>query len=48
MEKYQGAGLLRNDKPLAGPADRHITLYRFVFPVKREAAAETARFDAVG
>ncbi len=37
LEKYHGATLLRNDKPLAGPADTHITLYRFVFPVKREA-----------
>jgi len=39
LEKYQGAALLRNDKPLAGPQDRHVTLYRFVFPVKREAPA---------
>ncbi len=38
MEKYQGAALLRDDKLLAGPADKHITLYRFVFPVKREAS----------
>ncbi|MGA2059315.1 MAG: hypothetical protein ABSG67_02450 [Thermoguttaceae bacterium] len=38
LEKYQGAALMRDEKPLAGPADRHITLYRFVFPVKREAS----------
>ena len=39
LAKYQGAALLRNDKPLAGPEDRHVTLYRFIFPVKHEAPA---------
>jgi hypothetical protein len=41
-EKNHGAMLLRNDKSLAGPADKHITLYRFVFPVKREASTPEA------
>ena len=40
LQKYHGAALLRDDKPLAGPADRHITLYRFVFPVKHEVSTE--------
>ena len=43
LEKYQGAALLRDEKPLAGPADKHITLYRFVFPVKREVSSSETR-----
>jgi hypothetical protein len=31
-----GATLLRDGKPLAGTQDEHITMYRFVFPVKKE------------
>jgi hypothetical protein len=36
----QGATLLRDGIPMADPADMHLTLYRFVFPVKRVASAE--------
>jgi len=35
-EKNQGAVLLRNGKPLGGSKVQHTTMYRFVFPVKRE------------
>jgi len=35
-EKLQGAALLRDGRPLVDAADRHPTIYRFVFPVKRE------------
>jgi hypothetical protein len=38
-ETSHGAALLRDAKPLTGPADKHITLYRFVFPVKRVASS---------
>jgi hypothetical protein len=34
QEKNHGAALLRDAKPLTGPTDKHITLYRFIFPVK--------------
>ena len=30
-----GAQLLRDGKPLGGAGDRHVTIYRFVFPVTR-------------
>jgi hypothetical protein len=33
---HRGARLLRGGRPLAGPEDRHWTVYRFVFPVARE------------
>ncbi len=35
-EKSQGASLLRDGQPLADSPDKHLTIYRFVFPVKRE------------
>ena len=31
----QGAQLLRNGQPLVNSQDRHVTIYRFVFPVKK-------------
>jgi hypothetical protein len=31
-----GARLLRDGKPLAGPQDRHTTIYRFIMPVAKE------------
>jgi hypothetical protein len=37
-ENHQGAALLRDGRPLAVARGQHITLYRFVFPVKREKA----------
>ena len=41
-ETNHGAALLRDGKPLTGPTDKHITLYRFVFPVKHAiSSAET-------
>jgi hypothetical protein len=36
---HQGAELLRDGRPLASPQDQHGTIYRFVFPVKRERPA---------
>jgi hypothetical protein len=33
---HQGAELLRDGRPLGRSNDQHITLYRFVFPVKKE------------
>ncbi|MGD0653014.1 MAG: hypothetical protein ABSA16_01595 [Thermoguttaceae bacterium] len=38
-EINQGAALLRDEKPLADPANKHITLYRFVFPVKHAVSS---------
>jgi hypothetical protein len=35
-EDRQGAELLRDGRPLGNSQDQHITLYRFVFPVKKE------------
>jgi hypothetical protein len=35
-KKQDGATLLRDDQPLGGAQNKHITIYRFVFPVKRE------------
>ena len=34
--KLQGAVLLRDGQPLGGTKSRHVTMYRFVFPVKKE------------
>ena len=34
-EKSRGAVLLRDNRPLGDAQDKHITMYRFVFPVKR-------------
>jgi hypothetical protein len=39
-ESHQGAALLRDGRPLAVPHGQHITLYRFVFPVKQEKSGE--------
>ncbi len=36
QEKRHGADALRDGQPLGGSQDRHVTLYRFVFPVKKE------------
>jgi hypothetical protein len=36
QEKARGATLLRNGKSLESPQNKHITIYRFVFPVKKE------------
>jgi hypothetical protein len=36
----QGAELLRDGRPLGSSNDQHITLYRFVFPVKKERSRE--------
>jgi hypothetical protein len=38
-DKAAGAALLRDGQPLAGPEDKHVTLYRFVFPVKKEKSS---------
>jgi hypothetical protein len=38
-EGHQGAELLRGGRSLAGSQDQHGTIYRFVFPVKRERPA---------
>ncbi len=35
-EKSRGAVLLRDNRPLGDAQDKHITMYRFVFPVKKE------------
>ena len=35
-ENHQGAALLRDGRRLAAPRGQHLTIYRFVFPVKRE------------
>jgi hypothetical protein len=35
QDKHHGAALLRDGKPLTGPMDKHVTLYRFVLPVKK-------------
>ncbi len=35
QEKSRGADLLRDGWPLGGAQNKHVTLYRFVFPVKR-------------
>jgi hypothetical protein len=35
----QGAQLLRNGQPLMNSQDRHVTIYRFVFPVKKGDAS---------
>ena len=35
-QRHQGAVLLRDGRPLAAPPGQHITIYRFVFPVKQE------------
>lgn len=34
-EKQAGATLLRDDEPLDGSRNNHVTMYRFVFPVKK-------------
>ena len=33
--EHQGAQLLRDGQPLMSSQDRHVTIYRFVFPVKK-------------
>jgi hypothetical protein len=38
-DKYEGATLLHDGKPPADPADKHVTLYRFVFPVKQASSS---------
>jgi len=35
-EDGHGAQLLRDGQPLTGPHDKHVTMYRFVFPIKKE------------
>jgi hypothetical protein len=35
-KRPDGAALLRDDRPLGGAQNRHVTMYRFVFPVKKE------------
>ena len=35
QEKWRGADLLRDGRPLGGAQNKHVTLCRFVFPVKR-------------
>ena len=34
-QKHQGAVLLRDGRPMSGPQDKHVTFYRFVFPVNK-------------
>ncbi|NLF06644.1 MAG: hypothetical protein GX594_01510, partial [Pirellulaceae bacterium] len=34
FDRARGADLLDGDRPLAGPKDKHRTIYRFVFPVE--------------
>ncbi len=36
QDKFHGATLLRDGQPLDGPQSDHTTMYRFVFPVKKE------------
>jgi hypothetical protein len=36
QEKWHGAEVLRDGRPLDGSQNKHVTLYRFVFPVKKE------------
>jgi hypothetical protein len=44
-EGHQGAELLRDGRPLARPQDQHETIYRIVFPVKKEhSPADTGRW----
>jgi hypothetical protein len=38
-QQRQGAQLLRNGQPLVNSHDKHITIYRFVFPVKKGDAS---------
>ena len=38
-DKWQGAAVLRDGRPLASAQDKHVTLYRFVFPVKKEKSS---------
>jgi hypothetical protein len=40
QDKNHGAALLRDAKSINGPTDKHITLYRFVFPVKHVSSTE--------
>ena len=35
QEKSRGATLLRDGRPLSGTQNKHVTMYRFVFPVKK-------------
>ena len=36
-EATRGATLLRDGRPLGGAHNQHVTIYRFVFPVKKES-----------
>jgi hypothetical protein len=36
QEQRHGADALRDGRPLGGSQNKHVTLYRFVFPVKKE------------
>ena len=38
QEKFHGAALLCDGKSMTGPMDKHLTLYRFVFPVKTQSS----------
>jgi len=38
-DQWQGAAVLRDGRPLGGAQDKHVTLYRFVFPVKKEKSS---------